>query len=171
MKGWCFFLFFFYALIMYAHVYTLHDVLLLCNTTNLRILSSLRGDSIKRWFTICAYSKSKPKLHSNLARKIKKTAKNTKKKKKIIVIIAKSSKNYSTSWNLWILAHPNVNIQSTARRGNSDLHRWKFVLSVPFKWIHYATYGRHHHDADKKRHQQRKFQHPIINTEPVTSIL
>ena len=49
----------FYALIMYAHVYTLHDVLLLCNTTNLRILSSLRGDSIKRWFTICVYTKSK----------------------------------------------------------------------------------------------------------------
>ena len=100
----------FYALIMYAHVYTLHDVLLLCNTTNLRISSPLRGDSIKRWFTIRVYYKSKPKLHSNLGWKIKKMANNTKKKKKIIAIIAKSSKKYPTLQNLWILLRPNVNI-------------------------------------------------------------
>ena len=87
----------FYAPIMYAHAYTLHDVLLLCNTTNLRISSPLRGDSIKRWFTIRVYAKSKHKLHSNLGRKMKKMANNTKKKKKIIAIIAKSSKKYSTS--------------------------------------------------------------------------
>ena len=102
----------FYALIMYAHVYTLHDVLLLCNTTNLRILSPLRGDSIKRWFTIRVYSKYKPKLPSNLSRKNKKMANNRKKKKKIIAIIAKSSKKYPTSRNLWILLRPNVNILS-----------------------------------------------------------
>ena len=155
---------------MYAHVYTLHDVLLLCNTTNLRISSPLRGDSIKRWFTIRVYAKSKPKLHSNLGRKMKKMANNTKKKKKIIAIIAKSSKKYPTSRNLWTLLRPNVNIQSTARRGNSDPHRWALILSIFLKWTHYITYGCHHHDADKKRRRQRKFQHSIINTEPVTSI-
>ena len=163
-----FFSFFFYALIMYAHVYTLHDVLLLCNTTNLRILSSLRGDSIKRWFTICLYSKNKYKQHSNLGWKIKKTAKNTKKKKKIPRWVAKSCKNRRLFWNIRILLLLNVHIWWTAPAGNCYLQRLESVSSVSPKWIRYGANECHHHDADKKRHRPRGFWHPTVSTEPVT---
>ena len=72
----------FYALIMYAHAYTLHDVLLLYNTTNLRILSSLGGDSEKSEFRICDYVKMIIKLHRDFGKKMNKTANIPKSKKK-----------------------------------------------------------------------------------------
>ena len=100
----------FYALIMYAHAYTLHDVLLLYNTTNLRILSSLGGDSEKSEFRICDYVKMIIKLHRDFGKKMNKTANIPKFKKKIPPVIATICKIYSTSRNLWTLLRPNVNI-------------------------------------------------------------
>ena len=62
----------------------------------------------------------------------------------------------------------NVNIESTARCGNSDLQRLESILSIFPKWIRYGANGCHHHDTDKKRHRPRGFRHPTISTEPVT---
>ena len=161
----------FYAPNMYAHAYILHDVLLLYNTTNLRILSSLGGDSEKSEFRICDYVKRSIKLHRDLGKKMNKTANIPKFKKKIPPVIATICKIYSTSRNLWTLLRPNVNIWSTALRGNSDLYTWSFVLSVLLKWIYYGTYGCHHHDADEKRRQRRKFQYPIVSIKPAKQVI
>ena len=114
------FSFFFYALIMYAHVYTLHDVLLLCNTTNLRILSSLGGDSEKRGFRICDYSKRNIKQHPDFGRKLNKTGNKPKFKKKIVPVIASCSENRSTLWNLWTLLLLNVYIWWTRQRSRTE---------------------------------------------------
>ena len=158
----------FYALIMYAHAYTLHDVLLLYNTTNLRILSPLGGDSEKREFRICDYCKSINKEHQDPGQKINKTGNLPKFQKKILLAFASNCENRSTFWNLRTSLLLNVHIWWTAPAGNSYLHQWVFVLSVFLKWIYYGANGCHHHDADKKRHLLRGFRHPTVSTEPVT---
>ena len=78
---------------MYAHAYILHDVLLLYNTTNLRILSSLGGDSEKREFRICDYSKRTTKQHHNPGQKINKTGNITKFQKNILPSFASICEN------------------------------------------------------------------------------
>ena len=155
---------------MYAHAYTLHDVLLLYNTTNLRILSSLGGDSEKRGFRICDYSKTNIKQHPDFGKKLNKTGNKRKFKKKIVPVIASCSENRSTLWNLWTLLLLNVYIWWTARPGNSDIWTSIFVLSGYLEWFRYVADGCHHHDADEKRPRRCKFQYSIDSTEPAKQV-